>query len=325
VFAATGQAPFGSDASAAAVYRVLEATPEVPDSVPGPLRGLLEGALAKDPARRPTLDQVHHGLGMPAPAAPLWSGPAVEPGAAAAVSAARPAAPAARVAADAAPVSAAPMPPVSSSPSGTGDLPTVPAGGSLREVALAEALRREPQLRSATDSHSLAQLAASTDAIERELRLRQEVQAIQAKEQAAADEARRREQAAAEEARRREQAAAEEARRREQAERRAVELAAMPAPKRWVLTHKALAAGLAVALIAGLGVTTAVVVGNRRLRLRRRRRRVIFCRPVPRGPIRCCWKRGRPAPTLLCVARSLATSRRRVRFARHCARTRIRR
>jgi len=278
VFAATGDAPFGSDTSAAAMYRVLEATPQVPESVPEPLRGLLQGALAKEPARRPTLDQVDHGLGMPAPAAPRWSGPAVEAGTSAAASGGAPGASAARptaappsvepppapVSAASTPVSAASTPPVSSPPSGMDTLPPVPAGASLREVALAEALRREPQLRAATDSQSLARLATSTDAIERELRLRQEILAIQAKEQAAEQEARRREQAAAEEARRRELAAAEEARRRELAERRAAELVAMPAPKRWLLTHKALAVVLAVALVAVIGGTTAVVIGNTR-------------------------------------------------------------
>jgi serine/threonine protein kinase len=58
LFAATGTPPFGGDTSTAAMYRVLEVTPEVPHSISQPLRDLLVGAVAKDPAYRPTIDQV---------------------------------------------------------------------------------------------------------------------------------------------------------------------------------------------------------------------------------------------------------------------------
>ena len=70
VFAASGEPPFGSDTSAAALYRVLESTPQVPSSVREPLRGLLERALTKDAAHRPTLAAVTSGL-SPRPAAPV--------------------------------------------------------------------------------------------------------------------------------------------------------------------------------------------------------------------------------------------------------------
>jgi serine/threonine protein kinase len=54
VFAASGEAPFGTDTGAATLYRVLESTPKVPPTVVMPLRGLVERALAKDPESRPT-------------------------------------------------------------------------------------------------------------------------------------------------------------------------------------------------------------------------------------------------------------------------------
>jgi serine/threonine protein kinase len=62
LFAATGTPPFGADTSTAAMYRVLEMTPEVPASIPQPLRDLLIGAVAKDSSFRPTLDQVTSSL-----------------------------------------------------------------------------------------------------------------------------------------------------------------------------------------------------------------------------------------------------------------------
>lgn len=58
LYAATGKAPFGSDTSAAAMYRVLEAAPEVPDFIPERTRGLVIRALDKNPTLRPTLDEI---------------------------------------------------------------------------------------------------------------------------------------------------------------------------------------------------------------------------------------------------------------------------
>jgi predicted Ser/Thr protein kinase len=58
LFAASGSAPFGADTTTAAIYRVLEHSPEVPETVPDPLRDLLRSAIDKDPARRPTMAQI---------------------------------------------------------------------------------------------------------------------------------------------------------------------------------------------------------------------------------------------------------------------------
>jgi len=78
LFAATGTPPFGADSATASLYRVLEVAPAVPDSIPEPLRGLLAGALAKDPAYRPTLDQVVTALATGTHAG--WTPPPVAPG-----------------------------------------------------------------------------------------------------------------------------------------------------------------------------------------------------------------------------------------------------
>lgn len=77
LFAATGTPPFGADTSTAAMYRVLETAPDIPAGIGQPLRDLLTGAVAKDPAYRPSLDQVTaslrtgttEGWAPPAPAA----------------------------------------------------------------------------------------------------------------------------------------------------------------------------------------------------------------------------------------------------------------
>ncbi|PSK89442.1 serine/threonine protein kinase [Murinocardiopsis flavida] len=52
-FAATGQGPFGSGTASALAYRVMRSDPEL-EGTPAELRPLLEAALAKDPAARPT-------------------------------------------------------------------------------------------------------------------------------------------------------------------------------------------------------------------------------------------------------------------------------
>ncbi len=52
-FAATGREPFGTGAPNALAYRVRQADPDL-DGIPGELRPLVEAALAKDPAARPS-------------------------------------------------------------------------------------------------------------------------------------------------------------------------------------------------------------------------------------------------------------------------------
>lgn len=58
LFAATGVAPYGAGTTAASMYKVLETSPTIPDSLPEPLRGLVASALEKDPLRRPTIDRI---------------------------------------------------------------------------------------------------------------------------------------------------------------------------------------------------------------------------------------------------------------------------
>ena len=54
-YAATGIGPFGDGQAAAVIYRIVHNQPAL-DGLPGPLRGLIAGCLARDPSRRPTLD-----------------------------------------------------------------------------------------------------------------------------------------------------------------------------------------------------------------------------------------------------------------------------
>ena len=63
LYGATGRQPIEADGSGAAMYRVLESTPEIPAFISSPLRDLLEGALAKDPARRPSVERILHEMG----------------------------------------------------------------------------------------------------------------------------------------------------------------------------------------------------------------------------------------------------------------------
>ncbi|MFI6501785.1 serine/threonine-protein kinase [Nonomuraea typhae] len=60
VYAATGAYPFGGGASAEVLYRVLHTEPDL-GALEGALRTLVASCLAKDPARRPSAqDLVHH-------------------------------------------------------------------------------------------------------------------------------------------------------------------------------------------------------------------------------------------------------------------------
>ncbi|WP_225993370.1 serine/threonine-protein kinase [Actinomadura rudentiformis] len=77
-FAATGRTPFGADNLPAVIHRVLNGEPDLGD-LAGPLRGIVERCLIKDPAHRPSARDVlmsllgHDAAPAPAPA------PAPEP------------------------------------------------------------------------------------------------------------------------------------------------------------------------------------------------------------------------------------------------------
>ncbi|MEO3874037.1 protein kinase [Nonomuraea sp. B12E4] len=57
VFAATGRPPFGTDHLPAVVARILHAAPDLGD-LPEPLRSVVTNCLAKEPSRRPTMQDV---------------------------------------------------------------------------------------------------------------------------------------------------------------------------------------------------------------------------------------------------------------------------
>jgi len=82
VFAATGRPPFGDDNIAAVSYRILSAEPDL-SAIPEPLRDVVRRCLAKDPAQRPTANEVLLRLlnrSDPSPAEALEQGRAVGPG-----------------------------------------------------------------------------------------------------------------------------------------------------------------------------------------------------------------------------------------------------
>ena len=90
-FAATGEGPFGTGSSATLLYRVVFTPPDV-GGLPAGLRPLVERCLAKDPAQRPSTNQLLAELNTALPAsgwlpAPITeafpSHPASEPGPAA--------------------------------------------------------------------------------------------------------------------------------------------------------------------------------------------------------------------------------------------------
>jgi serine/threonine protein kinase len=120
-FAATGQGPFGSGSTPALVYRVVYCVPQL-DLVPAEVRPLIDRCLAKDPARRPTADDLLSGGAQPAPG---WlPGPVTR-----ALAAAPPTTTAA------APRGApAPVPPVAGSRPVPGSLPTAGPGRPSRRA-----------------------------------------------------------------------------------------------------------------------------------------------------------------------------------------------
>jgi serine/threonine protein kinase len=65
--AATGEPPFGAGPASALLYRVVYGTAATLN-VPAPVRGLVERCLAKDPAARPTAEQLLAELGYAEPA-----------------------------------------------------------------------------------------------------------------------------------------------------------------------------------------------------------------------------------------------------------------
>ncbi|GHH87740.1 hypothetical protein GCM10017771_30100 [Streptomyces capitiformicae] len=67
VYAACGNSPFEAESPYMAGYQVMYEEPEM-DSVPEPLRAITARCLAKDPAARPDLIELHHLLDLSAPA-----------------------------------------------------------------------------------------------------------------------------------------------------------------------------------------------------------------------------------------------------------------
>ena len=75
-FAATGEAPFGGGSTAALVFRVVFAPPQL-DAVPGELRPLVERCLAKDPGQRPSASELLTEIGAMQPEAGWLPGPVI--------------------------------------------------------------------------------------------------------------------------------------------------------------------------------------------------------------------------------------------------------
>ena len=125
VYAATGEPPFGDGAVATVIHRVLTTTPDL-DRLPGTLREVVAACLDKDPANRPTAEQVLLRLmrqqDAPGPAVADTSGTSLLRQAAAV---------AARPDGEAPAEPAADPPPESAQPSGSA-LPTGPRRGPYR-------------------------------------------------------------------------------------------------------------------------------------------------------------------------------------------------
>lgn len=154
--------------------------------------------------------------------------------------------------------------------------PLSPVRPDFRREALAEALRRRPDLADAQDQESTRQLQELVTEVERELSLRHEVETLKA-ERAAADEAERRraemverEAQRAAESERRAEAARQQAELRARADqeravqvekRRQERLAAMSAPRRWVEVHSTIAKGAGIAIVVAAVVVAWVAAG----------------------------------------------------------------
>jgi serine/threonine protein kinase len=130
-FAATGQGPFGSGSTPALVYRVVYGAPQL-DLVPAGVRALIGRCLAKDPARRPTADDLLSGAAQPAAG---WLPEPVTRALAAAPPTTTAAAPSGAPApVPPAPVPPVPVPPVPGSLSIPGSLPTAGPGRPARRA-----------------------------------------------------------------------------------------------------------------------------------------------------------------------------------------------
>ena len=77
VFAATGRSPFGDGPTPALLYRVVSTDPDI-TGVPESLRDMISACLSKEPARRPTTQQISDYLAhnAPAPTTGGWLPPA---------------------------------------------------------------------------------------------------------------------------------------------------------------------------------------------------------------------------------------------------------
>lgn len=77
VFAATGRSPFGDGPTPALLYRVVSTDPDI-TGVPDSLRDMISACLSKEPARRPTTQQISDYLAhnAPAPTTGGWLPPA---------------------------------------------------------------------------------------------------------------------------------------------------------------------------------------------------------------------------------------------------------
>lgn len=61
LYAATGDPPFAADSAAALLYKVVHTQPAIPEGLPSPLASQVAAALRKDPASRPTMEDLQKG------------------------------------------------------------------------------------------------------------------------------------------------------------------------------------------------------------------------------------------------------------------------
>lgn len=128
-----------------------------------------------------------------------------------------------------------------------------------RTRAVAEAIRREPELAGASSSEDLARLDLLVASIQKEWLLRSDLETLERQEQAKALELERQEQA---------RARAEEGARRRQAEKeekvrlREARIAAMGPRRRWLATHPTIVAAVAAVLV-GVVAVAAIMMTTR--------------------------------------------------------------